>query len=238
MPQLAMGFQYEMVQRRFFFHHQLGYRSNPFGALTAVEWTAVAFFPPIVQQILDEGFTHLQLLGPAGSGKTTTLLKLTEHFAEQGKQVVYEYLPEGQSHFETNLVDVDLFVLDEAQRLNRRERKRWLAAGTAVRGTAVTFIFSSHEDLSRLFGGRRPSGNLPLQTVHVDAAISLAHYQRWIEQRLAYFALPDVPRVTLSAATIAHLHRTYGQEMREAEYFLYEVFQRDWQPHEIEPEEL
>jgi hypothetical protein len=203
-----------------------------------VEWTAVAFIPPVVQQILDNGFTHLQLLGPAGSGKTTTLLKLTEHFAGQGQRVVYEYLPEGQNHFETNLADVDLFVLDEAQRLNRRERKRWLAAGTSVRGTDVPFIFSSHEDLTRLFGGRRPSAGRPLQTVHVGDAVTLAHYQSWIEQRLAYFALPDVPRVTLSTAVIAHLYQSYGQEMREAEYFLYELFQRDWPPHEIELEEL
>lgn len=244
MPQLVMAFQYDMTQRRFFFHHQLGYRSNPFGALTAVEWTAVAFIPPVVQQKLDNGLVHLQLLGPAGCGKTTTLLKLTEYFGGQGRRVVYEYLPEGQSHFETNLDGVDLFVLDEAQRLNRRERKRWLAEGTTVPRTAVSFIFSSHEDLTRLFGGRRPSagrspsGNLPLQSVHVGDAVTLAHYQSWIERRLAYFALPDVPRVTLSTAVIAHLYQTYGQEMREAEYFLYEIFQRDWPPHEIELEEI
>ncbi len=207
-----------MSLRRFFFHHRLGYKANPFGALTAEAWTAVAFIPPAVQHILDVGGGHLQLLGPKGCGKTTTLLKLAKHFASQGQQVRYEYIPEGQTHFTTSLAGLDVFVLDEAQRLRRRERRRWLKGATAV-----TFIFSSHKDLASSFAHHQA-----LQSVQVDAAISLTHYQTWIDRRLAYFSLPGASPVTLTDEAIAYLCQTFGADMRAAEYFLYEVFQKDW----------
>ncbi len=203
----------------FFFHNQLGYRQNPFGALTAEEWTAVAFIPPTVQQILDEGFTHLQLLGRKGCGKTTTLLKLAAEQQTQGRTVLYEYIPEGQRHFMSRLAANTVFVLDEAQRLRWRERKRWLGWGTAV-----TSIFSSHTDLTPHF--RR--AHLPLTSVWLDAEISLAHYHTWLERRLAYFTLPGKRRVELADTAVAALYHRYGRDMREAEYFLYELFQHPW----------
>ncbi|MBX3055498.1 MAG: ATP-binding protein [Anaerolineae bacterium] len=208
-----------MVTREFFFHHRLGYSKNPFGALTAEEWTAVAFIPPAVQQILDEGFTHLQLLGPKGCGKTTTLLKLAAMAQAQGQSVVYEYLPEGQSHFGSWPTSGGVFVLDEAQRLRRGERKRWLGWGTAV-----TFIFSSHTDLTPYFH----RAHLPLTTIWLDAEISLAHYHTWLERRLAYFALPGKRRLELADTAVAALYHHFGRDLREAEYFLYELFQHPW----------
>ncbi|HRQ36396.1 MAG TPA: hypothetical protein PLD25_00590 [Chloroflexota bacterium] len=216
-----------MNHRPFFFHHHLGYRQNPFGALTATEWTAVAFIPPAVQQIVDSGFTHLQLLGPKGCGKTTTLLKLAADRQARGQTARYEYLPEGQSHFTSQPMDGTVFVLDEAQRLRWRERRRWLG-----RGTAVTFIFSSHTDLTPHF--RR--ANLPLTSVWLDEEISLAHYQTWLARRLAYFALPGKRRLGLDDTAVAALYRRFGRDMREAEYFLYELFQHPWpEPAHGEP---
>jgi hypothetical protein len=219
-----------MRVRPFFFHHQLGYRSNPFGALTPEEWTAVAFIPPMVQQILDNGCAYLQLLGGKGCGKTTTLLKLAAYYRGQGRRVVYEYIAEGQTHFAAELADASVFILDEAQRLNKRERRRWLReqADTAVPLT----IFSSHENLAPLFKQR------PLQSIQLDALISLTHYQAWIERRLAYFARPGVPQVALSAEAIRYLYHTFGTDMREAEYFLYDVFQQEWPAGEIGGGEL
>ncbi len=204
---------------KFFFHHQFGYRQNPFAALTAEEWTAVSFIPPAVQQVMDAGFTHLQLLGPKGCGKTATLLRLAAERRAQGQTVVYEYLPEGQKHFVTPLAAGTVFVLDEAQRLSRGERKRWMMGGTAV-----TFLFSSHVDLTPHF--RR--AHLPLTTLSVDEGITPAYYRQWIERRLTYFALPGKRRLVLDDTAVMALYRRYGRDMREAEYFLYEVFQHPW----------
>lgn len=208
-----------MPTREFFFHHRLGYSKNPFGALTAEEWTAVAFIPPTVQKILDDGFTHLQLLGPKGCGKTTTLLKLAAMAQAQGQAVLYEYIPEGQSHFVSQPAAGGVFVLDEAQRLRWRERRRWLGWGTAV-----TFLFSSHTDFTPHFH----RAHLPLTTVWLDAEISLAHYRTWLERRLAYFALPGKRRLELADSAVATLYRRFGRDLRQAEYFLYELFQHPW----------
>lgn len=214
----------DMTNKTFFFHHQLGYRRNPFGALTAEEWTAVAFIPPAVQQVIDAGFTHLQLLGPKGCGKTTTLLKLAAERRAQAQTVTYEYLPEGQHYFTTNPKGLDLFVLDEAQRLRWRERRRWVGCGTAV-----SLLFSSHADLTPHF----QRAHLPLISIWLDEGISLAHYQSWLEKRLTYFALPGRRRVELADTAVNALHQQFGRDMREAEYFLYELFQHPW----LEPAE-
>ena len=70
------------MQRPFFHFPHIGYRRNPFGALTDEEWTAIAVLPPAIERILADDFEHLQLLGPMGIGKSTTLLALQAWFVE------------------------------------------------------------------------------------------------------------------------------------------------------------
>lgn len=207
------------MKRPFFSHHRLGYRRNPFGALTADEWPQVAFLPTAVAQTLADGYAgHLQLLGPMGSGKSSALRKLAADWV--GQTAVYEYIPEGQNRFFTALdAAVDLFVLDEAQRLSRWQRRRWLSWLT--RDARRRCFWGSHQDLTAVFARYK----LPLRTIHIDQHISPAHYGRWLQQRLAFFALPDRPRVTFDETAVAFLHEQFGADMREAEYFLYELFQ-------------
>ena len=109
-----------MQKRPFFFHHTLGFRRNPFGAMESSEWAAVAVLPLVLTDLLDIPFTHLQLLGSMGSGKTTTLLKLVERFTQTGQRVTYEYLPQGERVYRTDTAVLDIFFLDEAQRLTRQ----------------------------------------------------------------------------------------------------------------------
>lgn len=219
-----------MSQRPFFFHHRLGYRCNPFGALTEAEWPVVAFLPPGLQPLLTARPGHIQLLGRRGCGKTTTLLKLAAWARQQGwAPVLYEYLPQGQTHLQTDLARPALFVLDEAQRLGRKERGRWLD-----RATAVTCFFSSHVDLTPHFRRR----GLPLQSLVLEELVSAAHYRAWVERRLAHFALPGGPRLRLSEGAITRLYQAFGADMREAEYFLYELFQREWENGQIEASDL
>jgi hypothetical protein len=65
---------------------------------------------------------HLQVLGQMGRGKTTTLLGLGKRFRLQGLRADYEYLPAGRDAFTTPLASLDVFLLDEVQRLRLDER--------------------------------------------------------------------------------------------------------------------
>ncbi len=53
---------------------------------------------------------------------------------------------------------------------------------------------------------------------------------RWItaviHKRLSYFAIPNQPHATLTAVAITYLIETFGQNLRQMEYFLYKVWQQ------------
>ncbi len=219
------------MNRAYFYFHKLGYRRNPFGALTADEWANVAVLPTAVAPLLQPFTGNWQLLGPMGSGKTTSLLGLQVHLAAQGLRVTYEYLPEGQNCFVTGPDGWDVFLLDEAQRLKWRERRRLMQA---VKNGRYRLIVSSHEDLTPLFARWR----LPLTSVSLAATVSPAHYREVLNRRLAYFALPGMERVTLGETAVRFLFDTFGQNLRAAEYFLYEVWQRQETVTELSAEQL
>ncbi len=214
-----------MKQKRpYFSHHRLGYRKNPFGALTEVEWTAVSFLPDEVEAALAQGTAHIQMLGRDGCGKTSTLIGMAAQFEQDGQTVVYEYIPEGQNWFGEAAGNFDVFVLDEAQRLNWRQRRRWLKLGEGQR-----LIFSSHVDLSSHFRRR----GWPLWRFDVATAVTPATYAAWIEHRLSFFAIPQAPAVTVTPDASQFLYDTFGANMREAEYFMYEVWQGLAEPVEV-----
>jgi hypothetical protein len=197
----------------FFPFHAIGFQCNPFRTLTDEEWEAVAVLPLDLQQALAQGFEHLQILGPLGHGKTSRLLGLAARLRQAGHRLAYEYLPQGQSHFAGGAGPLDYFLLDEAQRLSRRERER--LAGFP----ALHVVLGSHEDLSPEFA----RGGLNLATVHIHNDED--HLRAVLERRLSYFARGD-PAVTFDASAVGFLHRTFGGNLRAAQYFLYEVFQR------------
>src|SRR5712692_10403753 len=130
----------------YFPFHALGFRSNPFRALTDEEWAAIVVLPEAILQAAASG-GHLQVLGEMGRGKTSTLLGLAEHFRHGGRFVEYEYLPIGQDMFKSPLAGLQVFLLDEVQRLRPDERRRLLAA---ARG-GLRLILGSHDDLTPLF---------------------------------------------------------------------------------------
>ena len=205
------------MRNRYFPFHELGFRCNPFRALTDGEWADIAILPDAVAAVVSAGFVHLQILGARGHGKSTTLLALAARFKCEGERVGYEYLAEGQSHFVGDANALDLFLLDEAQRLRPREQRRLISA--AARG--VRLVLGSHADLAPLFARH----TLPLTTIHLAPADS-AHLCTMLEQRLAYFALNDVPPVTFTPDAVAYLCDTFDGDLRAVEQFLYEVFQQ------------
>ena len=205
----------------YFPFHALGFRCNPFRAVTDAEWVSVAILPDSVAEIIAKGFVHLQIIGEKGYGKTTTLLALAAQFKREGKRIAYEHIEEGRRQFTTEIGGLDVFLLDEAQRLSERERERLLAA-LSENGDGLHAVLGSHDDLTPLFARR----GLPLTTVHHDTA-PLAHLNVVIQRRLAYFALSGgAPGVTLSPEAVRYLHETFGGDIRAMEMLLYEVFQR------------
>ncbi|MEJ2746356.1 MAG: hypothetical protein P8183_00315 [Anaerolineae bacterium] len=180
-------------------------------------------------KLLTSKFTHLQFLGPMGSGKTTTLLQLADNLAQKGFHVAYEYLALGERNYKTETTTLDILLLDEAQRLNWQSRRRLLASLSQGRQGSLRLILSSHKDLTGAFRRR----GLPLQTVVVDEVLTAAFYGRILARRLAYFALPGRPHTTLSADAVQWLYETFYPNMRDAEYFLYEVWQRETAVREI-----
>jgi hypothetical protein len=198
----------------YFPFHAIGFKCNPFRALTDDEWPAVAVLPLALQAALSRGVANLQILGPLGHGKTTALLAVADRLRAAGNRAAYEYLPDGQSRFITQAAGPGYFLLDEAQRLSGRERQR------LVRLPGIHFVLGSHEDFSPLFAARR----LALTTIRIDNDED--HLAALLERRLAYFALDGVPAITFDASAVRFLHRMFGGNVRAAQHFLYEVFQR------------
>jgi len=170
-----------------------------------------------VMTVIQAPFTHLQLLGPQGSGKSTCLRKLTHQFREEGLQVAYEYLPLGQREYRTNTAGLDIFLLDEAQRLRRRERRRLLRDAGRLR-----LVLGSHADWERHFA----RWGMSIQTVTLGDSLTADTLHALLVQRLDYFALPGAERVMLAADAVPFLLDTFGGNLRKMEYFLYEAWQQ------------
>jgi hypothetical protein len=219
----------DAVPNPYFPFHDLGFRANPFRALEDDEWAAIVVLPAIVVQAADAG-GHIQVLGERGHGKTSTLLGLQAYFRRAGQAASYEYLPEWQEVFHSTLDGVDVFLLDEAQRLKPAERARLLREAQAGR----RLVLGSHEDLTGLFA----AAGLPLATLLPDTG-GRPHLEALLARRLAFFALsPVLPVVTLDETAVTYLHATFGGNLRAMQWFLYEVFQSLTRPGAISGEQL
>jgi len=213
----------------YFPFYALGFRSNPFRVLTDDEWVDVAVLPQAIKVALKGTWTHLQVLGDKGRGKTTTLRVLHSCWLHTGRNVAYEYLPEGQHRFLTEPQGLDILLLDEAQRLSERERRRLVRLATTQATTGLQLVLASHEDLTSLFA----QYHRPLTTLHIEAD-SVDVLDEVLERRLGYFALPNVPRAIMDRSAVEWLWHRYGSDLRSIERALYEVFQQIKQPTVID----
>lgn len=206
-----------MMMNSYFPFGALGFRGNPFRAVTDEEWRALAVVPMVVQNEARRG-GHLQLTGEAGRGKTSALLGLAELFASTGARWAYVYLPEGVNTLASDLRGVEVLLLDEAQRLSRRERERLMRL--VVGG--VRAVLATHESFAPLFTRH----GLPLASVALDDCDE-AHWRAVLERRLNYFSTDGRSSpLSLSDDDVRYLRERFGGNLRAGEQYLYEVFQR------------
>jgi chromosomal replication initiation ATPase DnaA len=198
----------------------IGFACNPFRALERGEWVRAAVIPGAVRRAVQAG-GHLQILGPAGSGKTTTLLALEDEFRRAGRTCAYEYIPPKANRFRTETKELDVFLLDEAQRLSGRilffGRQRARLARAAQAGTRL--VLGSHDELADIFR----AADMPLQTLRLEPP-GAGRLAEILERRLSLFA-NRTDRAMFSEEALLWLLRNFGEDLRTMEYFLYEFFQ-------------
>jgi chromosomal replication initiation ATPase DnaA len=200
----------------------IGFLCNPFRAMTREEWIRAAIIPETVRRAITAG-GHIQLLGDAGSGKTSSLLALGDQFHKAGMRSGYEYLPRKEKSYRTKTDGLEIFLLDEAQRLSKggflssNEMVRLLDAAK----NGVRLILGTHEDLSPAFRSRRIS---PVTvTLSTPAAEELAGI---LERRLDLFSLKPI-HTKFSPEAVDWLRSEVGANLRTMEYFLYDYFQAE-----------
>jgi hypothetical protein len=204
----------------YFPFHTLGYQCNPFRALTDTEWVDIVVPHPQVKAMLADPPAHLQVIGEKGHGKTTTLLYIAAHARANGQRAAYEHLEVEARHYTTSPTGLDLFCLDEAQRLAPTERTRLLT--TLVENKNLRTVIGTHEDLSPLFDHY----HLPLVTLQLET-VPLTHVEAVIRRRLDYFVLnPAQPGTVPTPQALAALHHYFGANLRKIEQVLYEVYQQ------------
>jgi len=177
--------------------------------------------PPAADRLLASD-RHLQLSGRKGFGKSTLLRLVALKLWDEGCSVEYEYLPPGKHTFDTSIDGLEVFILDEAQRLFPGELLRLLMQ---IKRHKVRLIYSTHLNLRPLLMlcGLRTDGLHVSRRTYPDPVV---HIQQVAETRLAFFALPGAEHATITPEGYDWLHARFGVNMRDILAFLYHVFQR------------
>lgn len=207
-------------ERAFFPSWRLGYRCNPFRALTQEEWYELALLPEELPGQLDNFPPLTQILGEQGVGKTSTLIALQREYNKLGMQVAYEYLPPDINHFKHHLRDLHVFLLDEAQRLTAQSLQSLLLHAARRSNPELRLILSSHTDLAQsavILGGNSITISLD------ESSPSFVH--KLIERRLEFFERTGHTGVRLAPNAESLVVSHCGSNLRLLEKLLYEAYQ-------------
>ena len=188
----------------------LNLRRNPFGELTAAARTALAVVD------CDEALRHLalprsvvQVIGEKGFGKTTHLLRLATHFADNA----YIHIPEGQRAAIPEKGEP--LLIDEAQRLTLSQRRQTFRSDRRL-------ILGTHTDFrNALRRARRP-----IMTIAANQFTNELRVHTLLNARI-HSARRDAGRIpSITMSTAAKLFEQFGSDIRSMEYSLYDTFQQ------------
>ena len=161
-------------------------RGNPMGALSPDGWAdaAVVELGPILDALRPRRGA-VELIGPTGRGKTTTLFALLASLRRSRVDVRYHYFPpDGPG---PPIADADVILIDEIRRLPGRHRR------SLMRGPR-NLVWTAHRSCIR---EARRSGR-SLTRLHVGPANDWHRIRAVVDRRLELFrdGPGPLPRVT------------------------------------------
>jgi hypothetical protein len=208
------------LERTYFPSWHLGYRCNPFRALTQEEWIDLALLPEGLPEKFDELPALTLILGEQGSGKTSALIALKRELQQRGRRVAYEYLPPRMNSYRLDPGNFHVYLLDEAQRLSGRALNRLLKYPSNADNPLPLLILSTHKDLSQSAASRG------IETLRITLENHSAGFiLDLIELRLIHFERPGSHGVRLAPSALDFVLTQCNSNLRLLEKLLYEAYQ-------------
>jgi hypothetical protein len=203
----------------YFPFYRFNLKQNPFGTLNDREWLQVTVLPSPVEAALENDFDHLLVLGRKGRGKSTTLHYLVNAYRAQGLATAHERLPRFHWRYTTDIAPLDVFALDEMQRIAPWEAVRLFREARGKR-----LLIGSHADHTAAFRLR----GLGVTTVRLGREANRDRLARILARRLAVFRLDASapPGLHFTPDAVDWLWGRYGSDLRSMNSFLYDVCQK------------
>ncbi len=201
--------------------HRAGLRWNPFGEPPPEDLSAliVPTEPAAPADWLRQPRAVQQYLGEAGRGKTARLRHLYALFPEAPYVYLAEDEPLPALPDPAGVPGPLALLLDEAQRLPPRRRRRLFAA---VARSGRSLVMASHADLSAEATG----AGLTCWTVHI-AGLSAGDLLAILRRRIAWARLEDAAPALPKPGDAQDLIAECGDDIRSILDTLYERYQ-DW----------
>lgn len=186
----------------------LNLRRNPFGEVDQSQRArlAVVEVDRFVRRLASPGYA-VQFIGEQGRGKTTHLLAIARQLAGS----VYIQVAEGER---PRIPQSRRLLIDEAERLPRSQRCR-------VFRRPVSLALGIHQGLDRELA----EAGFEVETVTLSGALVPETLHAMLNRRIEWARRGpgDLPRITLETAE--SLIGRFGDNVREIEWRLYELFQ-------------
>ncbi len=205
----------------YFPFQRLGLERNPFCALDEAEWSYQAWLHPQLEKYLKNLKSIIQILGDAGTGKTSALLALKRELEQRGRKVSYIYLPPDQRPPRFSIEENTVLLVDEIERLPTRKRQALIRSALSDNATGLRLAFSSHLNLQLELPGLAPDQlpTLPLPS------ITSTQLETLLNDRIRAVSRSETLPVWVTHSAAEELLKRYLGDLRSVERVLYDLFQ-------------